>query len=169
MKKLILLPVFLFTLVLSACFSDPVLDELLVYLNDELPKITPLEMEAISAYDSVTGTNYTSDQALYDALLVDIIPTYQEFADKLEGIRLETEEVREVHEGYIEGVNLQYNAFNKIVTALEQQDRAMIEEANLLLDQGRKHLRDFKFNIEKLASEHEVELTETFVEDTTSL
>jgi hypothetical protein len=121
------------------------------------------------AYHSVTGANYTSDQALYDALLFDVIPTYQEFADKLEAIRLETEEVREIHEGYIEGVNLQYNAFIKIVTALEEQDRGMIEEANLMLDESRKLLRDFNYDIQKLADEHQVELTETFQTETTGI
>lgn len=163
------IPIFLFTLLLSGCFSDPVQEELLVYLNEELPDITKLEINAINAYDSVTGANYSSDQELYDVLLLDVIPTYQEFAGKLEAIRLETDEVREIHEDYIEGVNLQYNAFNKIITALEQQDRAMIEEANVMLDEARKILRDFNFSIEKLANEHEVELTETIEHNTMDL
>lgn len=156
-----LFPIILFTLLLSGCFSDPVQDELLSYLNEDLSKITNLEASAIAAYDSVTGANYSSDQELYDVLLDEVIPTYQEFADNLEAIKLETDEVREVHEGYIEGVNLQYNAFNKIVTALEQQDRVMIEDANVMLDEARKLLRDFNHSIEKLADEHNVELTES--------
>jgi hypothetical protein len=169
LKRILIFPIFIFTFLLSGCFEDPVQEELLVYVNEDLSDIVALEEEAILAYHSVTGANYTSDQALYDALLFDVIPTYQEFADKLEAIRLETEEVREIHEGYIEGVNLQYNAFIKIVTALEEQDRGMIEEANLMLDESRKLLRDFNYDIQKLADEHQVELTETFQTETTGI
>ncbi|MDF1509574.1 hypothetical protein PZE06_15640 [Robertmurraya sp. DFI.2.37] len=170
MKKLLLLPIFLCFLVMSACSSeDPIKEELETYLNDDLANIIGLETEAISAYDSVTGVNYTSDQLLYDVLLMDVIPTYQEFMNKLEAIRLESEELREVHEGYIEGVNTQYNAFTRIVTALEYQDRAIIEEANAMLDEARKLLRDFNYNIEKLTKEHGVEMKENFESETTGL
>lgn len=154
-------PIILLTFILSGCLSNPVQEELLSYLNEELPKITKLEADAITAYESVTGANYSTDQELYNVLLDSVVPTYQEFVDKLEGITLDTEEVRGVHEEYIEGANLQYNAFIKVITALEQQDRAMIEEANVMLDEARKILRDFKYNVEKLASEHNIELTDT--------
>ncbi|WP_019155315.1 hypothetical protein [Robertmurraya massiliosenegalensis] len=161
MKKLLMLPVLLCFLVISGCSSeDPVKTELETYLNEELSSIIGLETQAISAYDSVTGVNYTSDQLLYDVLLTEVIPTYQDFMNKLEAIRLDTEELREVHEGYIEGVNTQYNAFTRIVTALEQQDRAIIEEANVMLDEARKLIRDYNYNIEKLTKEHEVEMKE---------
>jgi len=167
LKKLIIFPVLLFTLFLSGCFADPVQEELLVYLNEELPAITNLEEDAIAAYESATGANYTSDLDLYDVLSLDVIPTYQQFTDKLEAIRLKTDEVRGVHEIYIEGANLQYNAFNKIISALEEQDRGMIEEANTMLDEARKLLRDFDHGIEKLAEEHNIELSENFDPGTT--
>jgi hypothetical protein len=160
LKKILLFTALLFTFILSGCFGDPVQDDLLKYLNEDLAEITPLETEAISAYESVTGTNFTSDAELYDTLTFEVVPTYQEFADELESIKVETDELREVHEGYIEGVNLQYNAFIKIVTALEELDRSKIEEANAMLDDARKLMRDFNHNIEKLAEEHNVELTE---------
>jgi hypothetical protein len=166
LKRLLLIPVLLLTFILSGCFSDPVQDDLLVYLNEELAAISHLEKEALTAYESATGANYTSDQELYDTLNFEVIPTYQEFATKLEAIKVETEEVREIHEGYIEAVNLQYNAFVKIVTALEELDPEKIEEANSMLDEARSLLRDFKYNIEQLAKEHDVRLTEP-VDDST--
>ena len=160
LKKLIWVPVLLLTFILSGCFSDPVQDDLLVYLNEELAAISHLEKEALTAYESVTGVNYTSDQELYDTLKFEVIPTYQEFSTKLEAITVETEELREIHEGYINAVNLQYNAFVKVTIALEELDLGKIEEANSMLDEARTLLRDFKYNIEQLAKEHDVRLTE---------
>lgn len=160
LKKRLAILIFLFTLILSGCFSDPIQDDLLAYLNEELADISHLENEAVSAYEGATGANYTSDQILYDTLLGIVIPTYQEYSDKLEAIKVETDELRDIHEGYIEGVNLQLNAFIKIVTALEEADRSKIEEANEMLSDARKIMRDFNNDIEKLAEEHDVELRE---------
>ncbi|WP_256241324.1 hypothetical protein [Bacillus sp. V3B] len=160
MKNFFLVPVLLLTFILSGCFSDPVQDDLLVYLNEELADISHLENEALTAYESVTGPNYTSDQELYETLTFQVIPAYQEFADKLEDIKVETEELREIHEGYIDGVNLQYNAFVTVVTALDELDPGKIEEANAMLNEARTLMRDFNDNIEQLAEEHDVRLTE---------
>ncbi len=140
--------------------SDPVQDDLITYINDDIPAVFELEAKAIGSYDRVTGVNYTDDFVLYDALNNEIIPTYNEFIKELEAIEMETDELRNIHEGYIKGANIQYNAFVKMVTALEEQDRQLIEEANSMLDQARKHMRDYQADIKKLAKEHDVELTE---------
>lgn len=160
LKKWLLALVLFFTFILSGCFSDPVQEDLLVYLNEDLSEISHLENEAVTAYESVTGSNYTDDYTLYDTLLLDVIPAYQEFQDKLESISVKTDELREIHETYIEAVNLQSNAFLKIVTALEEYDSGKIEEANEMLSEARKLIREYNHEIEKLAKEHNVELTD---------
>jgi hypothetical protein len=159
LKKWLLVPVLFFTFILSGCFSDPVQDDLLVYLNEDLAEIAHLEDEALTAYESVTGPNYTDDYILYETLLIEVIPAYQEFQNELESITVKTDELLDAHETYIEAVNLQSSAFLKIVTAIEEFDRAKIEEANGMLNDARKLMRDFNHDIEKLADEHNVELT----------
>ncbi|MDC7770424.1 hypothetical protein POL88_15970 [Priestia megaterium] len=142
---------------LSACFSDPVQDDLIDY---NLKKAAQLEKEAIDAYDSVTGANYTSDAVMYDTMTSEVIPTYRKFVDELENIDVETDDLRKVHEGYIKAANTQYNAFIKIVSALEKQDRNLIAEANAMLDEARKGIRDYNAAIKKLAKEHDVKIEE---------
>ncbi|MBX9994171.1 hypothetical protein ACFX4Y_07755 [Priestia sp. YIM B13446] len=145
---------------LSACFSDPVQDDLIDYNNQDLKKAAQLEKEAIDAYDSVTGANYTSDAVMYDTMTSEVIPTYRKFVDELENIDVETDDLRKVHEGYIKAANTQYNAFIKIVSALEKQDRNLIAEANAMLDEARKGIRDYNAAIKKLAKEHDVKIEE---------
>jgi hypothetical protein len=150
----------LITFILSGCGNDPVQEDLLEYLNEELPAISDIELDAVNAYQSVTGVNYQDDYIMYDTLVYDVVPTYQQFLDELEAIELETEELREIHETYIDGANLQYNAFVRIITALEEQDFGKIEEANEMLNDARKQMRDFNNQIVQIAEEHSVELTE---------
>lgn len=159
MKKVILFALVLpFVFMLSGCFGDPVQDDLLNYVNKEMPKAFDLETKAVSAYDDVSGPNYTDDQTMYDALNNEIIPNYKAFVDELDAVKTETDEVRKVHEIYIKGAESQYRAFLKIKSALEQQDANMIEDANNLLSEARQHIRDYQNELNKLAKEHDVKL-----------
>lgn len=130
------------------------------YVNSEMTTAFELEATAVSAYDQVSGINYTDDVTMYDALVITVIPTYNEFIKELNSVPIDTEELRAVHEKYIEGADLQYNAFVKIVRALETQDPLLIEEANGMLEEARSLLREYQNEIDKLAEEHNVEWEE---------
>jgi hypothetical protein len=156
MKKVLVgLGVFLLFF-LVAC--NEVQDDLLTYLNEELDPIAGLEAEATEAYGSVTGANYTDDLTLYDKLTTVIIPTYEEFYTKLKRIDPETEEVQEVHDLFVEGVDDQYNAMLVLKTALEQQDPNGVTQANSLLDSGSSKINEYHTELEDLADEHDVEI-----------
>ena len=158
MKKLLFL--LTSTLFLAACGSNPVQDDLINYINEETAPLFETESEIIGAYESVTGDNYTDDNALYDVLENTIIPMYSDFIDDIEQITPETEEVRALHEEYIEASNLQYNAMLKILSALENQDYALISEANEMLSEGRSMMRQYTNDLESLAEENNVEFEE---------
>ncbi|WP_106494643.1 hypothetical protein [Lentibacillus sp. Marseille-P4043] len=142
---------------LVGCFSDPVKDDLLRYVNHEMNTAFELEDTAISAYNNVSGVNYSDDETMYAALVDDVIPNYNEFIKELNYVSVETDELSEIHEIYIEGADIQYNAFVKITMALEEQDASIIEEANGMLDEAKRHLRNYRSKLNKLADEHDVE------------
>lgn len=158
MKKRLFVLFIPILLLLSGCSGDPVQDDLLNYVNKEIKDAGKLEAAAVSAYDGVTGANYQDDQTMYDALINDVIPNYSEFMKELEAVTIETDEVRAIHEIYIEGANIQFNAFAKIKQALENQDANLIQEANDMLADARKHIRDYQTELDKLAKEHDVEI-----------
>lgn len=149
---------FLTMVFLSGCGGDPVKDDLLNYVNKEMKDAVKFEKKAISTYEGVTGANYTDDQTLYDALMNDVIPNYNELIKELDAANIKTDEVRKIHELYIEGADLQFKAFTKIKQALEEQDVNLIHEANDMLADARKQLREYRTKLEKLAKEHEVKL-----------
>jgi hypothetical protein len=157
MKKYLMASILTFIFILSGC-GDPVQDDLLNYVNEQMPVLGDGETKIVGKYTAVTGMNYTDDYTLYDALKIEIIPEYNEFIKDLETVEIKTDELRKIHEDYIEATNIQASAFLLIVTAIENQDSAMINEANEKLNTARKMMRDYKNEVEKLAKEHGVKL-----------
>lgn len=155
-KLLVMLGV---VLVLLVGCSDPVKEELLTYINDDMSALAELEMEAVSKYDSVTGANYTDDYEVYMALTEEIVPNYLSFIDGLEAIRPEAEEIRSIHENYIEAANIQHGAFTKLIFAIENQDTSEINKVNEMLATAHKMMREYEYDINKLAEEYDVEIT----------
>jgi hypothetical protein len=158
LKKRLLASFLPILFLLSGCFGDPVKDDLLNYVNKEMKTAYQLEVKAISAYEGVSGANYKDDQTMYDALNKEVIPNYNEFIKELDKVNIETDELKSIHETYIKGAEIQYNAFLKIRQALEQQNPDMIQEANDMLSEARKHIRDYKNKLTKLAKDHDVKL-----------
>lgn len=160
MKTGLLAIVLPFILLLSGCFSDPVQDDLLNYVNKEMKQAGKLEAAAVSAYEGVSGANYQDDQTMYDALTKEVIPNYNEFIKELDSVNIETDELQEIHEIYIEGADIQYKAFVTIKQALEEQDPALVQEANDMLADARDHIRDYKNKLNKLAKDHDVKINQ---------
>jgi len=157
-KKWILAIFLPILILLSGCSNDPVQDDLLNYVNKEMKEAGKLERAAVSAYEGVSGTNYQDDQTMYDVLNNDVIPNYNEFIKALDSVKIETDEVREIHEIYIEGADIQFKAFAIIKQALEEQDANLIQKANDMLADARKHIRNYQTKLDKLAKEHDVDI-----------
>ncbi|MED5099598.1 hypothetical protein NSQ89_09725 [Niallia sp. FSL R7-0648] len=165
MKKVIKILFLPFLFLITACSADPVREDLLEYVNEDMKTAFELEVKAVSAYDSVSGINYMDDWTMYDTIQTTVIPNYNEFIKELNSVQVETEELREIHEIYIEGADTQYNAFVKILTALETQDITLVEEANAMLEEARKLIRQYMNELDKLAKEHEVEWDDSTVSE----
>jgi hypothetical protein len=156
-RRVLAVAVFGLVLVLAGC-GGRVQDDIVNYLNEEMKTAQTLEEKAVSAYEGVSGVNYSNDQTMYDALVNEVIPNYTDLLSELETVRIETEELKEVHEIYLSGAKLQYSAFEKIIEALEKQDASLVEEANQLLNEGRLQIEDYNDKLDELAKEHNVEI-----------
>ena len=104
-------------LILGACSGDPVQKDLLNYVNTELPKVASLETEAVDAYASVSGENYSTDSAMYYTIKQTVLPKYEEFNTKLNTIQPSTPEVKAMHQEYINAAGDQMEAFKLICLA----------------------------------------------------
>jgi Tfp pilus assembly protein PilP len=159
MKKINLLLLFISLLTFSSCKNE-IKEDLENYVNVELPKIGAQETAVLSAYGSVTGENYQTDQITYEKLVSEIIPAYQKFITELEAIsqKLNTKEIKDLNEKYIKAHQLQLSGMSLTVSALENQDMKTVTEANEKLNDGRKAIREFQDALTKVAKENNVEI-----------
>ncbi len=136
--------------------ADPIQDDLLNYINVELPKVANLESEAIDAYSSVSGDNYTSDAAMDKKIREVVLPKYKLFNAKLKAIKPKTSELKKVHGEYVEAAKDQLEAFNFIVDAIKKQDADEIQRANKDLRAAAMLIENWKADILNMCKKHNV-------------
>ncbi|MFP7300037.1 hypothetical protein [Neobacillus niacini] len=156
-KRVLAVALFGLFLVLAGC-GGPVQDDILNYINEEMKTAQELEDKAVAAYEGVAGANYKDDQTMYDALVNVVLPNYTDLITELENVSIETDELKEIHDIYLSGANLQLSAFEKIIEALEKQDSSLVDEANQLLEEGRLQIEDYNDKLDELAKENNVEI-----------
>jgi hypothetical protein len=153
MKKLIYLPVLL---VLLQCTPDPVQQDLLNYINVEMPKVAPLESEAVEAYASISGQNYQDDSLMYFTILETVVPKYEEFYTLLKDIKPATTEVTSLHKQYVQAAADQLEAFKLIMDAIEKQDATIITQANNDLAEGRAMLKMWRADLDSACIKYNI-------------
>lgn len=148
------------SLFLISCGSTEKQDALLKYLNEDLQAAEEYENIVVTTYDSLTGDNYTDDYTLYSQLKTTILPNSLKLIDSVESIECNFDELRNVHELYLNALNKQYQAFTIMLSALENQDYSQVAEANELLSQARKGVRDYTSELKTLCENNNVSLEE---------
>lgn len=158
-KNLIVIGALILSLGLTAC-SDPVQDDLINYINNELSKIAELDERIASGYESVSGENYVDDYTTYTEISDNALPLLIELIDKLEDISPQTEEVRGLNEKLIERYSVSHSGMILLLSAIEKKDSSIIVEANEKFDKGKRLQREFDAELEALCEKHDVELSE---------
>ncbi|NCU16446.1 hypothetical protein [Pallidibacillus pasinlerensis] len=136
--------------------NDTMEDDLITYLLVDLGYAMILEDEAITAYEEVTGINYTDDETTLEALKNEVIPIYTEFIDELYSIEVSNPRLNDLHALYISGAEKQLEAFHLFVDGIENQNPAKIVEGNELLDEGRELIDQYVESIESISLEYEI-------------
>jgi len=138
----------------SGCATDRVTGDLANYVNQGILRIAELERVSLEKYAAVTGANYTTDKRFHDVLRQDVVPLYKRFIDGLRGLRPETEEVRRLHNIYIQGAGDLYEGFREMMVGLEQGDENIIRAANQKIDKGRLENERWRNELLTLAERH---------------
>lgn len=132
-----------FLLALAICFSsygcatDKVALDLVEYTNQGILGIAELEKRALESYASVTGKNYTTNEAVTSALKTGVIPQYKRFFEMLREVRPETEEVGKIHQSYVRNSETLLRGFKMKLMGLQREDPTLVIQANSLIDQAR--------------------------------
>jgi len=140
-KKVNILILFLLALAICCssygCATDKVALDLVEYTNQSLLGIAELEKRALESYASVTGKNYTTNEAITSALKTEVIPQYKRFVGMLTEVRPETEAVSKIHQGYVGNSETLLRGFKMKLLGLQREDPTLVIQANSLIDQAR--------------------------------
>jgi hypothetical protein len=100
------------------------------------------ENSIINQYSSVTGVNYSSDQAVYSTV-INLIPETQIFIASLGGMPTKTTKLYQLNQVYINAWSSYLSAFSTLKTALERQDATLVPIANDYLMEARNFITEF--------------------------
>ncbi len=130
-------------------------------LENYLAVIDPLfqlEDKIVQDYASVRGAD---DETFQLMLEENVIPESRELLEKLNSVRPETEAVSQLHSMFIEGWELQRDAFLILEEALIETDQtkrdAKAEEGNLLLDEAIRVFDQFGDEFVRLLAQYNLD------------
>lgn len=122
--------------------TDTPKGELRDYVKNKMPIIMVTESKVNSALNDVSGENYTDDMTTYAALKHEIVPNAQKWLESAEGLRIEGERLKAIHNKYINYVTAKLEGLELYLTAIEQQNEydaylgvGKIEESSVLVSE----------------------------------
>lgn len=143
--------------VLTGCGkSNPIQEDLINYINNQLPTVVELENKISTEYEANTGDNFTDDPTLAAKLKNVIIPASDELLAKTKTIVPVTEEVLKVHSKYIAVVAEQNEAFNLLLQAAQKSDTKLVTTANEKLRDADKVSKEYLSDIQDLKKEYKI-------------
>lgn len=143
-------------LAVTGCGANRVGQGISDYVNKDILPISELETRALARYASVVGKNYTSDEAVYDALKNDVIPLYERFLNDLKRIRPTEKEVVRLHGLLVSGAENIYQGFRLKMVGIEQKDDSIIRAGNSKIEEGRKENERWREELIASAKKHGV-------------
>jgi hypothetical protein len=85
-----------------------------------------------------------------DRIRTQILPVLRQMLDGAESVPIDDPAVWEVHEHAIEGARFHVMGFEKIATALEQNDRDLLQEGDALIQEGNTEWEEWAIGTENL-------------------
>lgn len=150
-------------LILAMCMSvltgcgDPVQEDLINYINNQVPTLVALEDKVYQEYESAVKEKDGDDAKLAAKLKDTIIPASDELLAKAKAIVPATEEVKKAHNKYIAVLTEQHEAFTLLLQAAQNNDETSVNTVSDKLIKADSLSKEFLADLETLKKEHKVE------------
>lgn len=154
MKYCPLLLLLFFSLYSCQETKDPIREDLLEYVNVQLPKIAKLEQHALDTFDTLAQNNFSDDSITFYKIRNVVIPTYTKFFEGLSGIKPKTDSIQRIHMEYVEAAKDQLEAFKLVVDAIETHNEAEVKSAIDDLDKAGILIMAWKKDMTETSKRH---------------
>ncbi len=138
------------------CAHQKISSDLAAYVNHGVLKIADMESQALADYAAVVGANYTSDQAVYEALRYQVVPLYGQFLVALKDITPQTNEVKQLHALYLRGSETMLYGFETKLLGLETGRVPLILEGNAAIEKGRVQTERWRMRLFAFFRKYEI-------------
>lgn len=147
------------TMLIGCGKTDPVQEDLINYINNQMPTLLELQDKVSKEYEVSVEKNV--DDAAGAVKLKDvIIPASNELLTKAKAIVPATEEVRKVHSEYIEVITQQDESFRLLLQVFEagkNNDLTLMDTLSEKLKTISEKPNNYSTDLEAMKKEHNVE------------
>lgn len=136
-------------------------DELLEYINGDARKeVAELEAKAKDSFLSVSGDNYKDDETMLQEFSTNTADLAKQVVDKAAalGEKLEGEELKKVHEVYVNSLKNFQSGVDQTVKALKDGDTDLASQAADMISKANEEASNYEGKLKKLAEDLDVEL-----------
>lgn len=138
--------------------SKAVAQDLNDYVNKDLRKINPDELTALTAFDKVTGRNYTNETVTFKVVRDTVLPAYTRFVKRAEAIEPKTPEVKNVHQFFVQSARVKQLAFRHLLEGQGDKSAAWQFGVKAEFEASTQLANQFKIMVSSLAEDQGVKL-----------
>lgn len=139
--------------------ASEVKDEFIQFVGTDIPKVEKDEADVMNKYNAyfAEGTSVDTDALLKD-LSENLLPKYKTFLDSVESIEVKTDEVKALKDQYYDAMNTQYEALQKVETAVKDKNKDLQTEAQKMLADAQSKYTAYNDAVYALAQKENVTL-----------
>lgn len=139
--------------------ASEVKDEFIQFVGTDIPKVEKDEADVMNKYNAyfAEGTTVDTDALLKD-LSDNLLPKYKTFLDSVESIEVKTDEVKALKDQYYDAMNTQYEALQKVETAVKDKNKDLQTEAQKMLSDAQSKYTAYNDAVYALAQKENVTL-----------
>ena len=159
MKRLIsIIITMLLTLSLIGCSGSKEKNELLNYIDTDMAEYEVLETQIINSMNSIISQKLDNDMLKELATnTMNLTILLNDKAVKC-SYTLESKELKDIHEKYIEYTNSLLSAFSMLSSAIQTNDTSLIDSATKKFEEADTVAQDYLGKLQDYAKKHDVEL-----------
>ena len=141
---------------LAGCTKYQTTYKIIDYVNQDIKGIIDLEIRAKKHYYAVVGKNYTSNQAVLEAIKNDVMPIYKRFMLLLRKIKPKHTEIQQVHFIYLRAAESTYDGFRLKMIGLKKDDVRLMQLGNDKIKSGWEETENWRAELFKLYKKYGV-------------
>lgn len=130
-------------------------NEILAYVNISIKDFQDIETEIIKKYNDMEY-NIEKEEEIINELKNEILPEYKKHLENLSNVTIENDEIKEIHNIYIQSAKYQLEAFELYLSYVENKNYSDLKSVNSKINSSNEYFKLFKTSLIDFAVKHEI-------------